>query len=127
MSVELRRGALNDACIALAKSVFPGSMDLSSDLIETLAHRYQEAALRHADYIIGQERDPNIITRAVTYLTDAHGIPPMGTDVEWFILMLECVIELAVPNSNYGGDAALFLKDVSVGVAGSIEAANEPD
>lgn len=127
MAIELRRGALNDACIDLAKSVFPGSMELSTDLIETLAHRYQKAALRHADYIIGRERDPNIITRAVTYLASAHAIPPMGTEVAWFTYMLDCVIEIAVPNSRYGGDAALFLKDVGEGVAESIEAANEPD
>lgn len=121
---DFRRGALNDACVALAKSVYPGSMELSPDVIETLAYKYETIAIQYLDYIVMQGRDPNILTRAVTYLCDAHGIPPMGTEMSWFENMFQCVIELAVPNSLYGGDALNFLNDVRDGIVEVIEASD---
>jgi hypothetical protein len=65
-------------------------------------------------------RDPNLLTRAVYYLIDAHVLPMMGTDMEWFRQALVCLVELAVPGialSSKGGD---FLRDVRVGIEQSL-------
>lgn len=125
MSHQLYKGALNDACLELAKQVLWTSNGMSNDIVETLSARFQEDALRHVDFIIGQDRDPNILTRAVHYLVDSHAVPPMGSDTNWFSHMLSCLIELAVPNAGLTLKGADFLKDVQVGIAGSIESVIE--
>lgn len=125
MTEQLYKGALNDACIALAKQVLWTSNGVSNDIVETLAARFQEEALHHFEFIIGQDRDPNMLTRAVHYLIDSHAIPPMGSDITWFRKMLSCLIELSVPNSGLTSKGAEFLRDLQVGIADSIESTNE--
>lgn len=125
MNQQLYKGALNDACVELAKQVLWPSTGVSNDIVETLAAKFQDGALHHVDFIIGQGRDPNILTRAVHYLADSQAIPPMGSDITWFRQMLSCLIELAVPNAGLTQKGADFLKDVQVGIADSIESANE--
>lgn len=119
--IEFRQPALSDACHALARCVYPGSMQVSSDIAATLAHRFEQIALRHVDFVAGQGRDPNLITRAVHYLAEAHGLQQRGTDPTWFGQMLACLIEVAVPTSMYGGEALEFLGDIQQGAALSIE------
>lgn len=125
MTQQLYKGALNDACLELAKQVLWSSKGTSSDIVETLAGKFQDEALHHVDFIAGQDRDPNILTRAIHYLAEAHAIPPMGTDISWFREMLSCLVELAVPNSGLTRRGAEFLKDVQVGITDSIQTANE--
>ncbi|MFC5462675.1 hypothetical protein [Massilia niabensis] len=118
--MEFRQGALSEACHGLARCVYPGSMQVSSDIAETLAHQFEKIALRHVDFVVGQGRDPNLITRAVHYLAEAHGLQHRGSDPTWFGQMLACLIELAVPTSMYGGDALDFLSDIQQGTELSI-------
>lgn len=114
---ELRKGALNDACVELAKQVLSSSKGVSSDLVETLAARFQDETLFHLEFIQGQGRDPNLLTRAVHYIGNAHAIPPFGTDVMWFRHMMTCAVELAVPNSGLSDEGLEFLADVRDGLA----------
>jgi hypothetical protein len=109
----LRKGALNDACRVVAMNVCPGAQN---DVIETMSHRFQEAALFHEQFIVEQGRDPNMLTKAVLYLANAHAIPPMHTEITWFENMLDCLVELAVPNSQCGEDAIAFLAEVESGI-----------
>lgn len=113
----LRKGALNDACLELAKQVLSSPKGVSADLVETLAARFQDEALHHLEFIEGQGRDPNLLTRAVHYIADAHAIPPMGIDVIWFRSMLDFAVELAVPNSGLTDGGRAFLSDVQDGLA----------
>lgn len=115
MPDKLHKGALNDACCALAREVLWKPNGASNDLVETLAAKFQDVALNHLDFVIGQGRDPNLITRAVYYL-QVHAIPPRKTDVIWFKTMLDCVIEMAVPNSNLDDKQSEFLKDIRDGI-----------
>ncbi len=121
MAQQLYKGALNDACVELAKQVLWTANGVSNDIVETLAAKFQDEALQSVDFIVGQDRDPNILTRAIHYLADSHAIPPMGSDVNWFRLMLSCVMELAVPNAGLTIKGAEFLTDMQVGIAESIE------
>lgn len=125
MTHQLYKGALNDACLEVAKQVLSTKDGLSHDIVETLAAKFQEEALEHLDFIVGQSRDPNLLTRAVCYLADSHAIPPMGSDTAWFREMLACLVELAVPNAGLTPRGAAFLKDVQVGIADSIASTND--
>jgi hypothetical protein len=113
----LRKGALNDACVQLATQVLSSSSGVSADVVETLAARYQDEALQHLEFILGQDRDPNLLTRAVHYIGDAHAIPPMGTDIIWFRSMIDFAVELAVPNAGLSDEGRPFLADVQAGIA----------
>jgi hypothetical protein len=113
----LRKGALNDACVELAEQVLSSPQGVSTDLVETLAARYQAEALHHLEFIQGQGRDPNLLTRAVHYIANAHAIPPMGSDIIWFRSMMDFAVELAVPNSGLSNMGAAFLADVRDGLA----------
>ena len=65
--------------------------------------------------------DIPLVTRAVNYLEQAHAIPPMGEDTEWFSNMLYAVIEIARPHSSLSGEGRLFLRDMLHGVCRSID------
>lgn len=119
--IELHRAALGEACREFADCVYPGAMEVSSDIVETFACKLEEIALGHVDFVVALGRDPNLVTRAVHYLREAHGLPGRGIDLTWFGQMLECLVELAVPGSTYSSDALLFLSDVREGIALSIE------
>lgn len=126
MKYELQRGTLNDACLRLAKRVLWTGNETSTDIAETLAIKFEEVALFHVDFIERQQRDPNILTRAINYLAEAHAIPAMGTDLRWLREMLACLVELAVPDSILTVQGSEFLKDIQTGVTQSIEYANTP-
>jgi hypothetical protein len=120
MMTEFRRGALADACRELARCAYPGSTQVSPDIAETLAHQFEATALRHVVFVAGQGRDPNLVTRAVHYLAEAHGLQSRGIDAVSFGHMLDCVLELAVPNAILGGTALDFLDDIRHGIDLSI-------
>lgn len=118
--IAFRQAALGEACRVLAGYVYPGSIRVSPDIAETLAHRFETIALRHVDFVAGQGRDPNLVTRAVHYLAESHGLQQRGADPLWFGEMLACLVELAVPSAIHGGQALAFLDDVQQGTALSI-------
>ena len=118
--IDFRQAALSEACHALARCVYPAAMRVSPDIAETLAHQFEKIALRQLDYVVGQGLDPNLITRAVHYLAEAHGLEQRGTDPAWFCQMLACLVELAAPSAIYGGGALDFLGDIQHGIATSI-------
>lgn len=120
MAQPLFKGALNDACVELAKQVVWVNGETSSDIVETFALKLQEVALSHVEYVIESDRDPNLITRAIHYLAETHAIPPMSTDLVWFREMLLCLIELAVPNSGLSPKGAQFILDLQVGIEESL-------
>jgi len=125
MAIELDRDALDRACLQLAQTVLWKTTGMSSDVAETVAARFAEASLHHVDFIVGQQRDPNILTRSILYLNVAHAIPPMATDIRWFDSMLRCVIEFAVPNSGLSAESAAVLHDIRVGIAESLDDVEE--
>lgn len=120
---ELNKEALFEACKELVKHTLwqtPEPQDIS-DIIDTeqikkTIQKYLEEALRHVEFIVEQKRDPNLITRAVLYLSQAHAIPPMKEDLTWFSNMLEAVIELACPNAIHSKETAQFLYDIEEGI-----------
>jgi hypothetical protein len=113
---------LREACEELAHVVLAaGQPQVSRDILETLASRFESEAVDFAVVVAGNGRDTALLTRAVHYLIDAHALPLMGTDMEWFRQALNCLIELAVPGIALSPKGAAFLEDVAVGIEQSMQ------
>ncbi|QOY92910.1 hypothetical protein IM543_15055 [Massilia sp. UMI-21] len=121
MSQRLDEQELQTACLDLARLVLAaGQPQVSNDILETLADRFQREVLDFAPGIARAGRDPNLLTRAVYYLIDAHALPLMGTDMEWFRQTLVCLVELATPSIALSDKGGAFLRDVQLGVEQSL-------
>jgi len=121
MSDRLDEGLLRDACLDLARVVLAaGHAQVSNDILETLADRFYREVVDFAPGIARAGRDPNLLTRAVHYLNDAHALPLMGTDMEWFRQALVCLVELAVPGIALSDKGGAFLRDVQLGIEQSL-------
>ena len=121
MSERFDDAALQDACLDLARVVLAaGHSQVSNDILETLADRFQREVADFAPGIARAGRDPNLLTRAVHYIIDAHALPLMGTDMEWFRQALVCLVELAVPGIALSDKGGAFLRDVQLGIEQSL-------
>lgn len=116
MDTSLDRDALKRACLEVAKSIAWRDGPVNDVLAASFAEILCEEALSHEEFIVGQGRDPNMITRAVSYLAHAHAIPPMGADVSWFREMLCVLIELACPNSAGRKENERLYRDIEDGI-----------
>ena len=113
---------LHDACLELAHVVLASSQpQVSRDILETLADRFEREAADFALLVASAGRDTALLARAVHYLVDAHALPLMGTDMEWFRQALACLVELAVPGIALSQKGAAFLHDVETGIAQSMQ------
>ena len=121
MNARLDEQELQDACRDLARVVLAaGQPQVSNDILETLADRFQREVAVFAPGVARAGRDPNLLTRAVYYLIDAHALPLMGTDMEWFRQTLVSLVELAVPSIALSDKGGAFLRDVQFGVEQSL-------
>ena len=121
MTERLDEQGLQDACQELARVVLAaGQPQVSNDILETLADRFYREVADFAPGVARAGRDPNLLTRAVYYLNDAHALPLMGTDMEWFRQALVCLVELAVPGIALSDKGGAFLRDVQLGIEQSL-------
>jgi hypothetical protein len=113
---------LHEACLELAHVVLAaGQPSVSRDILETLAARFEREAADFALLVAGSGRDTALLARAVHYLIDAHALPLMGTDMDWFRQALACLVELAVPGIALSPRGAAFLHDVALGIELSMQ------
>lgn len=121
MTDRLDEEQLRDACLGLARVVLAaGQPQVSHDILETLADRFYREVVDFAPGIARAGRDPKLLARAVHYLIDAHALPLMGTDMEWFRQALVCLVELAVPGIALSDKGGAFLRDVQLGIEQSL-------
>lgn len=120
---NLDRDALFEACKEVASQTlwqtnYPQDISdiIDSEQINKTTLGYFKEALRHVEFVVSQRRDPNLITRAILYLSQSHAIPPMKEDLTWFKDMLEALIELACPNTIYTKETSQFLYDIEKGI-----------
>lgn len=125
------KDALFEACKKVAdQTLYQTSCpDNLSDIIDSeqkqkTIQKYFEKSLWYVEFIVDQKRDPNLITRAVLYLSQSHAIPPMKDDLVWFSNMLEALVELACPNSILTKETVQFLYDVEEGIKESYKNLN---
>jgi hypothetical protein len=122
MEGDIEIPCLHDACLELAHVVLAsGQPQVSRDILETLAARFEREATDFALLVANAGRDTALLARAVHYLVDAHALPLMGTDMEWFRQALACLVELAVPGIALSANGAAFLHDVETGIAQALQ------
>ncbi|MCS0580615.1 hypothetical protein NX784_03330 [Massilia pinisoli] len=125
MDDDIEIPGLHDACLELAHVVLAaGQPEVSRDILETLAARFEREAADFALLVGNAGRDTALLARAVHYLVDAHALPLMGTDMEWFRQALACLVELAVPGIALSSKGAAFLHDVETGIAQALQDLN---
>ena len=115
--MKLNRDRLEKACFETARSVMWAQRPVSADAIQALAFQFLEHALSHEEFVVGQGRDPNLITAAVLHLNHRHAIPPMETDTRWFSTMLHVLVELCCPNTGSVPEEVPFFRELETGIA----------
>ena len=80
---------------------------------ENVAQKYYDAAINELEFLKAGNDDPEILIRAVQYLS-RHAIPPMHDSIHWFREGLHILLELACP--SVGGRAPIF-EDIKRGMA----------
>ena len=63
--MRLDKTALRNACRDVARTTMWDTQPVDVGAIEKLADRFLAIALDHEEFVVGQNRDPNLITRAV--------------------------------------------------------------
>ena len=81
------------------------------------ADRLFNIAVEHEEFVVSQGRDPDLITRAVSYLAHTHAVPLTRDDTRCFSYMLNVLIELACPDAGKPEQFEAFYRDVREGVA----------
>lgn len=121
--LSLDKDALFEACKKVAAQTLwqdpkPSVLSdiIDSDQIKRTIQGYFENALFYEEFLIEQKKDPNLITCAVLYLSEAHAVPLFKEDLTWFKNMLEVLIELVCPNLIYSEEIPQFLYDIEEGI-----------
>jgi hypothetical protein len=99
----------------LAKTSKCEKAPVDVDAINSLAESFAQSAECHVDYLQGQQRDPNIVTRAIRYI-EHHHRRPWGERIYWFDATLEILIELACSNTQATITSKLFYRDLEEGI-----------
>lgn len=122
--MELNTEALHAACREVAKTTLwkpDGEKKRPEKEIDALAEKYYRIAHVQLQFITEQNRDPNLLVRAVRYLAHTHALPPMGKDTEWFSDMLGVLIELACPNTGLPPKGKAFITDLRRGLSAKLK------
>lgn len=114
--MDLDHEALRAACFEAARKTMEDARPTDVAKIRRLADTFYLFARDHVKRIREQERDPDILVRAVSYLARTHAIAQMHDSTEWFFFMLRALMELACPEMGTSGETPAFLADVEEGI-----------
>jgi hypothetical protein len=117
---EAEDSELEAACFELARTAKWAQKPINSDEIRNLAGRFVKIAKSRIFVSDELQIDAPLITRAVRYLTPAHGLPT-GDDTQWFGDILTAVLEVARPNSGLDKQGQEFLKDMRQGIGSLLD------
>jgi len=118
MKTTAEEDVLNAECFALARTAKWTRKPIDSEEIRRLADAFFKTAVSRVSETL--DIDLPLITRAVRYLGEAHGMPT-GDDPRWFEDMLGAVLEVARPNSGLTEKGQEFLYDMLDGITGVLE------
>ena len=104
------RDELQQACFDLARNTKWSRKPVDAAKIQAFSEQIAQIAREQVSDPLGI--DISLITRAVRYLANAHAIPPMDEDTQWFYDMLRVVLEIARPNSGIDEENKEFLRDM---------------
>lgn len=114
--VKLDTDALKSACYEVARNTKWATHPVDTDDIKRLADELYQISSQQAEFVAGESREPDLVSRAVRYLAHTHAIPPMEDDTRWFGDMLEALLELACPTTGMTWEAAAFFYDIETGI-----------
>jgi hypothetical protein len=112
-----QRGRLKRACFQVAKTVFRDRKPIDSDEILSYADAIYDVALDECEANESLGCSISTVIRAIHYINQAHAIPPIKGNIQWFSNTLRAVIEVAYPNAGLEGEAREFLVDMNRGIA----------
>ncbi|MGA7828188.1 MAG: hypothetical protein WCA04_11035 [Geobacteraceae bacterium] len=115
--MDLNHAELHAACYLAAQKSMMDARPTDVQRIQKLADTFYGFSLEHISRVVKQDRDPNIVVRAVKYLADTHAIQPMHDSIEWFFFMLRALLELACPERLKNSDSLDFYTDIEEGMA----------
>jgi hypothetical protein len=101
---------LRQACFELARINKRSPRPVDADQIVRLAERYTVIAL---SFVSGSLKiDVPLITRAIIYLTQAHGGPMEQESLDWFQYTLSTLLEAARPYASLDKEGLSFVEDM---------------
>ena len=110
--------ALQTACRELARASLWSDRGVPEIAVAARAGEFMHVASALAADLIDSGRDPNIVTRAITYLAFTHVVPSGDIATWWFTEMLTCLLEFAAPSMIQTPVSGAFLNDVRDGLGG---------
>jgi hypothetical protein len=109
---------LQQACFDLARITKWSRKPVDAAKIQAFAKQMATIAREQVSEPLGI--DIPLITRAVRYLANAHAIPPMDEDTQWFYEMMRVALEIARPNTGIAEENKAFLRDMLDGIQKSL-------
>ena len=116
---NLYTDALRIACTELARSMRTGQSTIDNVISDAMVDRYMKAAQEYEDFVVGQERDPNLLVHIVRYMAAVHAIPPVEGSLNWFHNVFHVLLELACPNAGVDAMQEPFFREVQLGIQAS--------
>jgi hypothetical protein len=111
--------ALRRACHKLADQLLFSSAP-QSDIAQhvDLAEALLQDALHHVQYLVEQQRDPNLLTTAVLYISSHHATPERDRHeaITWFSASLDVLVELICPNTPGSPEEVLLYSALEEGL-----------
>ena len=108
--------ALYQACFALARITHWKTEPVAVSQIESFAQKLLAEALSQVASIETLGGSEEQVVRAVRYIEQAHAIPPIGDNIDWFRDTLQALMEIVFPNTELDGAALDFLFDLQSGI-----------
>lgn len=114
--MQFNKSALYKACHEVASNTLWDLEPPVPESVQDLANKYFEIAKDEIESRESLCSDPDVVVRAVKYLSHAHAIPPMKTDIAWFYNMLEALMELVCPNIIHTDSSSEIFRDIEKGM-----------
>ncbi|NMC72812.1 MAG: hypothetical protein GYA56_00350 [Geobacteraceae bacterium] len=125
--MDLDHKALKAACFDVARKTLEDARPTDVERIRRLADTFYHCALEHMGRIRNQQREPDILVRAVAYLARTHAISQMHDSTEWFFFMLRALVEIACPEKDLEDVSIEFLADLESGIRQARQKIRHPD
>ena len=118
--MEKELDKLKAACFKVAQTTHWDMKPVDVDLIQDFSNKLYHEAIAQYELIKGLGGSIPLVTRAVSYIEQAHAIPPIKNDIEWFSQSLRVLLEVTCPNAGLNGEARKFLLDMLNGISSFI-------
>ena len=111
---------LKAACFKLAQTTHWDMKPVDVDLIQDFSNKLYDEALEQYELVKGLGASIPLVTRAIFYIEQAHAIPPIKDDIQWFSQSLRVLLEVSCPNAGLDGEAKEYLLDMIKGISSFI-------